>query len=436
MPSALPLGPRARAARWPGAEKVWIWWSVLLAASLVGTHHARADTGDYALDNQGWNGLSELLSIARGAGLELRVPHRIDLAALRPGDGLLLVYPAEPPPARDLSAFMAEGGRLAVADDFGAGGRLLASFGVGRSKPGSVPPERRLRGNVHVLIAKPRARHPLNAQVLALVTNHPQVLHHDQLDAIFSLDQSRGAIVLSGAVGKGRLVAIGDSSVLINNMLEFRGNRTFAHNLVRYLAQDGRLWIAAPDTVLAGRYPSVAAADPLAGLRAGLDRLARARLPPAALRVTALVVSLLLLLAAASALPRRATYARATALPAAETLAGFAGRVRFFSGKGRNLLSPLLTYKLELERELLEGLALRDQPSLRDMTEAMRKAGLAEPLIEHTRALLLELEQLALAQERPPSPPHVGERKFHAMVASGDRILHALHEVRARERRS
>ena len=133
---------------------------------------------------------------------------------------------------------MYEGGRLAIADDFGEGvaARRLPHHA---QRAGRTDDTRRLRGNRNVLIATPSVRHPLALDVLALVTNHPQVLHHDALEAIFSLSTTRAsAVVLAGAVGQGRLVAIGDSSVLINNMLEFSGNRAFARNLVRYLARE------------------------------------------------------------------------------------------------------------------------------------------------------------------------------------------------------
>ncbi|MFI5306754.1 MAG: DUF4350 domain-containing protein [Polyangiales bacterium] len=407
---------------------------------------ARADASDYGPDNRGWNGASELLAIAQQTGIEVRAQERIDLASLRPTDGLLVLYPRHAPPRVDLSAFMVEGGRLAIADDFGAGASLLAAFGVSRSAPHAVPAERRLRGNPNLLIAKPRIHHPLSENVLAVVTNHPQVLHHPELEAVFSLDDQRGAVVLTGAVGKGRLVALGDPSMLINNMLELRGNRELARNLVRYLSQGGRLFIATPETELTGRYPSVAAADPLAAVRAGLRRIAQARLPPSAVRASTLIVAALLLLAASSALPRRSSYERAVSLPPAETVAGFAGRVRYFAAKDRNLLTPVLAYKLELEHGLLEGLHLLGRPSqgapqsplasalsrpsatvsLDELSSAMRQAGLGEVLIGEARALLVELEELARAKDLPPEPPHVGERKFRGLLAAGDRILRAV----------
>ncbi len=397
-------------------------------AALPSRALAGENPGDYALGAHAWNGLAQLLAVAAESGVEVRTPARIDLSALTARDGLLLVYPTAAPPRADLAAFMYEGGRLAIADDFGAGGALLEGFRIDRRAPVSVDEGLRLRGNRNVVIARPRVRHPLSLDVIALVTNHPQALHHDALEAIFSLDEQRGAIVLAGAVGRGRLVAIGDSSVLINNMLEFNGNRAFARNLVRYLAQGGRLWIAAASTELVGAYGGAAAGDPLAGLRAGLLRLAQVRLPTPALQATTALMALLLLFVAASALPRRSSLVRAVSPPEIETLAGFAGRVRFFARDGSDLLAPLLAFKLELERELTDVLHVPSPPEPLQIEAALRAAGHGEPLVLAVRALLLDLAAYAL-----PAPPAITVRKFHALVAEGDRILAALRPGRRPE---
>jgi hypothetical protein len=290
-----------------------------------------------------------------------------------------------------------------------------------------------LRGNVNVLIAKAGPPHPLNAGVGALVTNHPQTLRHGELEAIFSLGGQSDAVVLSGAVGKGRLVAIGDPSALINNMLEFRGNRTFARNLVRYLSQNGRLWIAAPETELTGHYGNVTNSDPLLGLRAGLRRLAQVQLPESAVQLTTLVIAVLLLLGAATALPRRSSYARAVSMPVVENSGGFAGRVRFFMRRDSNLLTPLLVYKDELERRLLTGLALKGEATLRELMEVMRNAGFGPELVDQAGALLNQLRELALAQDQSPAP-RIEATRFHAMVAQGDRILAAVDQYQQQVR--
>src|SRR5258706_11595885 len=91
------------------SQKTWIWWMLRLrrlfrpdlwtflgCAAMACPAHADAD--DYGPTNRGWNGLSELTAIARSAGVDVRVAQRIDLHALTPKDGLLIVYPTDAPP--------------------------------------------------------------------------------------------------------------------------------------------------------------------------------------------------------------------------------------------------------------------------------------------------------------------------------------------------
>ncbi len=406
---------------WTTRRTAAILFSLLAIAAGFGPFSAAADNStDYGFGEQGWNGLSQLVGEAAAAGVAVGVKERLDLSGLRPGDGVLIVYPTRRLPRADLAAFMYEGGRVAIADDFGEGPSLLAGFHIQRGAP---PTDGlRLRDNRNLRIAMPGARHPLALDVRALVTNHPQVLHHGELDAIFSLsDDTPSAVVLAGAVGKGRLVAIGDSSVLINNMLEFRGNRAFAGNLVRYLAGEGRLWLVGPRTEFTGHYGAAAANDPLARLRDGLDKLSQLRLPEPALRASTVVIALLLFLYAATALPKRASLLRAVSVPALETRAGFAGRVAFYAAQGRDLSPPLLAYKAELEKRIAAALGIPAPPEPREVERALRDAGHPEAFVAGARALLLDLAGAALPGAEP-----VGPGKFHGLVAAGDRILAAL----------
>jgi hypothetical protein len=398
------------------------------AAALLVNSAARADDGDYGVESAAWNGLRELVGIARGAGLDVETPSDLDLAKLTARDGLLLIYPIRPPPRLDLAAFMADGGRLGLADDFGAGGALLDGFRIVRGPPSHSDPASQLRGSRELLIAKPRLAHALSAGVLALVTNHPQALHHDQLEAIFALgSDGRDAIVLTGAVGNGRLVALADPSTLINNMLEFSGNRVFARNLVRYLAGGGRLFIATPATRFTGRYVGFGASDPLGGLRGALKRIAQIELPAAAVRAITAVLVALLLFAAGSTLPRRSTYRRAMALPAPDANGGFAGIVGYFARPGRNLLVPLMAYRNEFERQLATlRVELREPGQGAEVSVARGMATLPPELALQARTLRLELDGFALSHEQSSSPLRVTPRKFHALVTAGDRILAAL----------
>jgi hypothetical protein len=89
---------------------------VLALCAVLSATLAWARSGDFEPSSPAWNGLSELLGVAREIGVELQVLSTVDLGRLTAQDGLLLVYPQRPPPRADLSAFMVEGGRLALAD--------------------------------------------------------------------------------------------------------------------------------------------------------------------------------------------------------------------------------------------------------------------------------------------------------------------------------
>jgi len=417
------VAPRPRIAR-----KAWsaLLWSCPTAAALVAAG-ALARGDDFDPRSTAWNGLTELVVLARDAGVDLEITTEVDLAKLRPQDGLLLVFPRRPPPRADLSAFMVEGGRLALADDFGQGGDLLRGFGIGRGPPGEVGAAGRLRDNRNVLLARPTQDHPLAHGIRALVVNHPQVLTHADLAPIFALDDPRhSAVVLAGAVGKGRLVVLGDPSALINNMLELRDNRTFARNLMRYLAYDGRLLLVVGDARWVGRHPSLARADPLASVRDALTKLADANLPPLAVQLSTAIVALVLLVATATMLPRREHFLRAIALSPVPVAAGLAGRVRHFAARDRDLAAPLLAYKQGFERALVEGLGLHGQINLDDMQNALAQAGLSRELRDDAGRVLAELQVLEQELSRTDRRPDVGRRKLHAFVTRGERILAAL----------
>lgn len=387
---------------------------------------ARADT-DYDPASEAWNGLSQLVQAARDTGVRVDTPDRLDIGTLTPRDALLVVYPTGPLPVEGLSGFLKAGGRVALADDYGTGSSLLAAYQITRRTPDATT-SLRLRGNDALLVARPESTHPLTEGVGALVTNHPEQVFHRELDALFAFDHAGSALVLAGAVGQGRLVAIGDPSSLINNMLQFRGNRRFAANLVRYLAsgRNGRLVIVTGATPIVGRFGEPGADRPLHDLRSALEKLAHAKLPPAAIQLVAVMVSAILLVVAATALPRRTPYDGRGMFARLPHAGGLVGRIEYFrDGKG-DFLHPLMVYKFELEDEIVRRMGLTEQTILRDVMGALRAAGLPEAQVASARGLLLELDDLHRRQDRPPGPPRVTSARFGDMVRRGEALLARL----------
>jgi hypothetical protein len=379
---------------------------------------------ELSLNCSAWNGLSELRTLASSQG-DVFAPERIDVAQLDASDALLIVHPVTPLPTSELAKFLRKGGRLAVADDFGTGRDLFAAFGMGLHAPGRDAP-RSLRNNPALLIATPLAGHTLADGVDALVTNHPQVIYHPDLTPIFSLSSGHGAIVLSGAVGRGRLVAISDASVFINNMIELPGNRAFASNVLRFLRSSPRtrLYLADSDTHWLSGFRQLTTGNPLARVSAALAQLAKPRLPALAVLAIAVVLATVLLAGAATALPRRSAYARRAYLQNPDVGAGMAGRVQYYARGHRNYMGPLLVLKLELEHRLVEHLDARGQPQRSEILQALHDRGWSEARVRELSDFMLTVDRLqsgALGTET-----QVPARRFSELVGVGRRILAEL----------
>lgn len=390
--------------------------------------------GDFELDNEAWNGLSRLREIAGEADISLEVVLRVDLGTLRPDDALLLLAPREEPPAAALTEFLRAGGRVALADDFARGDSLLRAFRIVRGPPNRVDAPR-LRGNDELLVATPSTEHPLTRGVVALVTNHPQIVAHPDLDPIFAFRSERGgareAVVLAGAVGAGRLIAIADPSVLINNMLEFGGNRRFARNLLRYLhgEGEGRVIVVPPRGMIRGRFGEPGSDRPLHGLRAVLERLARAELPEDALRVAAAALAAILLIGAGGVLPRRSPYVNGAMLSPPPVPGGFVGRIAWFARRPANLGEPAMVYKAELETELHRALDLVGPVRIDGVIARMKALGMRQEDLQMARTLLTELALLQDEMERGTRGDALGERHLRRLVETGDALLEKVRRI-------
>src|SRR5688500_5142295 len=98
--------------------------AIACAASLAIAAPAIAQD-DFAPSGGSWNSVSELIQFARDRGVPVEIPDRLDVGTLRPTDSLLILHPNEPIPSREITAFLRAGGRVLLADDFGAGDSLL-----------------------------------------------------------------------------------------------------------------------------------------------------------------------------------------------------------------------------------------------------------------------------------------------------------------------
>ncbi len=369
-----------------------------------------------------WSGLSGLVALAEEARHPLEIPKEVAVDRLTKDDALLLVHPTTDLPIPEITAFLRRGGRVAIVDDRGSGDLLLGAFQISREDVADDGTTLRLRDNPALLIAQPTGAHPLTRDVRALVTNHPQGLHHASLDPVFTMGNT--ALILAGAVGEGRLVAISDSSVLINNMLALPGNRRFAHNLLAYLQEGhpGRLVLAVGATPLSSPLRDRLNA-PLDAMRVILRRMSKVVLPPGLVAFLALAVCAFVLLWVAGLTRLKSPYAGMSLFARAPTIAGFAGRVDYFRSQPQDLTQPMIAFKIELEAELRRNLSLPPHAASHELIAALGRSGAAPDLVARLTRLLTELEDVAQQDERGASTPAIDAQRFRDAVRSGERIL-------------
>lgn len=211
---------------------------------------------DYASDSTDWNGLARLIGLARGLGLEVEATDAIDWEELGAEDILFVLYPQSRLEPSFLAAFVRNGGRVLLADDYGNSHEALGRLGMLREDVDGVDADRYHADRAYAPIARVwKPDHPLAKDVDDLVTNHPAVLRDVKgADVVFGFGENEG-VVAAGSIGEGLIVVLSDPSVLINRMLEFGSNLQFTVNVLRYLARPGktrRLVVLAGDFQLWG----------------------------------------------------------------------------------------------------------------------------------------------------------------------------------------
>jgi hypothetical protein len=209
---------------------------IVTAAAGPAAGAAGDEDGDYGADNPAWNGLRDLLALARGLGLRPELHADISWDDLGDDAALLVLYPRARLDTDKFISYVGGGGRLVLADDFGSSEPLLERIGLQRHH-GQARAARFFQDNPNLPVARALAEHELTVDVEEVVTNHPAWLRGGLTPV---LGFGPGDIVCAaGQLGEGTIVLLSDPSVLINNMLEVAGNLAFASNLLRYVAKPG-----------------------------------------------------------------------------------------------------------------------------------------------------------------------------------------------------
>lgn len=301
---------------------------------------ARAQA-DYDLSPDAWNGLGYLMTTAAEAKVTVSTPPAVDLAALSPEDIVFVVYPRRPLPVQDLLAFVESGGYLLVADDRGSAAELFAAVGLTRNDDGPRDHGELWADQRGFLRLTPAGEHFLFFNVEEIVANHPAALTlsegsgpHPRPSSrvpVLSFEGGREHLLVEVNHGRGKLIAIADASLFINDMLRrFYGNKQLAANLLRYpcLKEPCRATLVAADTAFTGRFDVEKArlgstrkdiADLVSLLNEAVGEASRALAEPS--RATWVAAVLGLVLAVSALLIWRAGRSRLSLLrgPAAQT---------------------------------------------------------------------------------------------------------------------
>lgn len=438
-------------------------FAVLLAAPTV-----VAQKGDYAgafaTSGSDWEGYSEFVRLAqRQVGTSrIRPTARLQYDQLEPADAVIIVRPETELDENSLSAFLADGGRVALLDDFGKGDSLLKRFGIFRS-PAPPDPEQRLRNNADLAVAVPSKHyvpgtsdagfHPMTLHVEAVVTNHPVALRHPNLTPVLEIHDKSGTssdIAITGVIEKrGRLFAMGDPSVFINLMLRYPGNRHFAQGLVDYLSErveasiveptnptttsaEGRVWIVANDFAQVGRYGS----DPgffeqllskLKELKASGEKIQHDGLPPGLAMALAAFLSVWALSTMIARNLRGGelhllSFSRPHALAAQ---AGLGARASILAAKESNPVLALLELDAALRETVARRLGLNAAQPRERLSKELQEQGLSRKDSESLCNLLVELrthgESLSKAKWRGPTE--------HLMKRVHEESMRLLNEI-------
>jgi len=276
--------------------------------SLSGSAAADGSAHPFDITGSDWEGASEFVQLARHELGDARImaTERIDLTHLRPEDSLILLHPEKTLDVGSFARFMRAGGRVILLDDYGRADALLRHFGMERI-PTPQHPADSVRNDPQLPIAEPASPHPVVTDVRRVVTNHPTGIKHPDLSPILKI---RGVgepdvlVAVAGAVGQGRLLVVGDPSIVMNSMLRYADNRAFARALVRYAGEDdswgkraGHIYIAAGGFTQDGAFGAEDSiftdlGSRLRGLEDALSSVRREGFPPWALYAVAVLIGL------------------------------------------------------------------------------------------------------------------------------------------------
>jgi hypothetical protein len=360
-----------------------------------------------------WEGCADFVRMAREELTETRIisTDHIDYSTLTPEDSLILLHPEKTLDVMSLTRFMHAGGRVILLDDYGTGDALLEHFDLERV-PVPEHPQQELRHNSELAIAVPAGLHAVVSDVDRVVTNHPTGLKHPGLSPVLKIVGTSGdpdvLIAVAGQVSNGRLLVVGDPSIVINSMLRYPGNKAFAKGLIRYAADDdtwgkrnGHIYIlsgAFDQTGSFGEEPTFGSFwEKFRGLRDGMNDIRKNGFPPWFSLVAAALVTIGIGIwvwrnAARTHDPVPPRFTRPIPLAAQ---GGIAGHAAVLGAPKTARALAMLELKSALEDEFSNLLGLDKSPGHDILAAKIASAGLLDPAhVQELKALLLRMANI------------------------------------------
>jgi hypothetical protein len=393
--------------------------AILVLLCSVGSAQAEAE---FAAGGERWNALTRFLEIADEESVPAHVTTSLDSRALDPSEAVILLHVQPSRSLARLSSFVERGGALVIADESEAVAPLLARLAFERfddagPNAASVPEREGL------FVAAPILDHPLVEGVDWIVANLPRPFKHESLAPVVALDEDRHLVAI-GRLGQGDLVALGDSSLFIDQMLELRGNERFARNLLRMLRDRSRVHVVIGPGRVFGAPAGSADRSGVGELRDALSRVATIPTSPAVLYFASVIALGALVMFLASKLTRSEAFQGPRTLVLRGEEGGVAGRVSFHRTHSSNLRSPSLVYR----RTLYEALSIMLDAEVKTPGQAasrLRARGIDEALAQGAERLLVELDAIHAA--RPGARElKLTARSYRRLVGRGERLLAAV----------
>jgi hypothetical protein len=416
-----------------------------------------AFAGPFDLGGRDWEGCADLVDMAKSElGAARVVPtSRLDLRDLKREDGVILLHPERSLDVESLSRFMRAGGRVILLDDFGTGDALLQHFGMQRV-PLPAHPAEALRGNPALAIAEPASPpHPVVNDVTRVVTNHATGLKHPDLSPVLKVRADHQAaghggdadvpVAVAGAVGQGRLLVVGDPSIVMNSMLRYPGNKAFARGLFKYAADDdtwgkrgGRVFIATGDFEQKGAFGDESAmgsewSERMRALKDALQTLRKEGMSAGAAYVLAVAVGFGVVVWVGSRAGRlhRPSVPRFTRRIPLAAQGGVAGHAAVIAAPHTSRVLALLELKSALEEDLCKTLGLENNPGHEALLGIIASRRLLDAEgYTSLKALLLRMagvETMVLSQRASALQP-IRDREVLAVARTVKHILSAVHE--------